>query len=61
MESVEDSCPLGQGRLLLPQAPKAHNPGAAGRERALAVLGCVMAVAKGAACVPDGRGTATRE
>lgn len=40
-ESVEDSCPLGKGRLLLPQAPKAlHNPGAAGRERALAVLGC---------------------
>lgn len=39
MESVEDSCPLGQSRLLLPQAPRAHNPGAAGREQALAALG----------------------
>lgn len=39
MESVEDYRPLGQGRLLLLKAPRAHNPGAAGRERALAVLG----------------------
>lgn len=39
MESVEDSCPLGQSRLLLPQAPRAHNPGAAGKEQALAALG----------------------